>query len=108
MSTKPAQIVPSTVVAVLDPEQDNWKTRAACRGMDPAEVDRVFYPRARTQTLQGVQICKSCPVMLACREVTIRDRELWGTRGGLTQWDRAEMWKGSRWSKQLLRTVKTA
>jgi len=73
---------------VTDPEDDNWKTQAACRdafdtlGFDP------WFPASRFDAEFGKRICEGCPVREACYQYSIDNREMYGTWGGVSEWER--------------------
>ncbi len=77
----------------------DWQLEAACRGMDE---DVFFHPdgqrgsaRARREQ-RAIAICTSCPVMMQCREHALRVREPYGVWGGLTEEERAAIYRESR------------
>lgn len=72
-------------------QQWQWQLDAACQGM----IEVFFHPdgergraRARREAL-AKQICRSCPVLLACRRHAFEVDEPYGTWGGMSETDRA-------------------
>lgn len=67
---------------------DDWRSRAACRSMDPAEIDRIFYPEVKlghnTDVRAARAICDTCPVREECLQYAIAAGEEWGIWAGLT------------------------
>ena len=62
----------------------NWVGRAACSGLDPA----IFYPPTDEEADAAKAICGECPVMEACLEHAIDNREKNGVWGGATERER--------------------
>lgn len=69
-------------------EQIAWKTRAACRGVDP----NLFFPptntnskrpRKRDPFSQARLICSTCPVKQECLEEAVLFEDFHGMRAGL-------------------------
>src|SRR5688572_27761985 len=67
---------------------DPWQVRAKCRNADPEEFHPVGEPTP-WQIEAALSFCRSCPVMLECREHALdvhKSRsDLWWVWGGLTQ-----------------------
>lgn len=76
-----------------------WRDEAACAkpGVDPD----LFYPpeldghagalqqlAAQRQLKQAREVCKECPVRLACLQDAVKHDERHGVRGGLTEFER--------------------
>lgn len=81
-----------------------WRQRAACRGMSPAEVDRIFFPPVKTgRTIDATAaraICDPCPVRAECLTYAIEAGEREGIWGGLTPRQRHAL-AGSRRRERL-------
>lgn len=59
----------------------NWRTLAACRGLDP---DLFFAERGDTLTVRNARaVCATCPVAAECLEFAIANGETEGMWGGL-------------------------
>lgn len=43
---------------------DEWRSRAACRGMDTD----LFFPRDRKAGEAAIRVCRGCPVAVECGE----------------------------------------
>ena len=75
--------------------EENWQTRAACRG----PLAAVFFPpdgseppaarRAREERAKA--ICAACPVREPCLAYALRIREPHGVWGGLNEHERREL-----------------
>jgi len=78
------QVVPLKPVAELL----EWQLRGSCRGVLD---DKVFFPERRTLATPGKKICADCPVLEECRQDALEHQEVWGTRGGMDQWERARL-----------------
>ncbi|MGH3913937.1 MAG: WhiB family transcriptional regulator [Pseudonocardiaceae bacterium] len=72
------------VANLLSPQRaDNWKTRAACKKMDP---DTLFIQGAAQH--QAKIICRECPVRVACLAEALDNRIEFGVWGGMTERER--------------------
>ena len=74
------------------PMPDDWRTHAACRGMDP----RIFYPPRGEGSVGWAQhaksICARCPVKAECLDDALGPPfEPEGIRGGLTAKERRNL-----------------
>jgi WhiB family transcriptional regulator, redox-sensing transcriptional regulator len=72
-------------------EQLNWRTRAACRYVEP----ELFFPLGTAgPALQAIdrakQICGACPVRARCLDWAIRHGAAYGIWGGRTEEERRE------------------
>jgi WhiB family redox-sensing transcriptional regulator len=77
----------------------DWMDDAACSGMDP-DVFHPIHPhgfkgdpthaveRARARDADILAVCDRCPVMEQCRAYALRNHELEGVWGGLTEMER--------------------
>jgi hypothetical protein len=44
----------------------SWREQAACRGMDPAEAIRIFFPARGESNAEARSYCDRCPVRQEC------------------------------------------
>lgn len=70
-------------------ESTDWRDLAECRNYDPG----MWFPLGTTlayawQFEKAVSICRSCPVIEACRSWALENREPFGVWGGMTEEDR--------------------
>jgi WhiB family redox-sensing transcriptional regulator len=61
-----------------------WRSRAACRGVDPD----IFYPVSDEDAEDAKAICGQCPVQERCLEWALTNREREGVWGGATERER--------------------
>jgi WhiB family redox-sensing transcriptional regulator len=61
-----------------------WRQRAACRGVDPD----IFYPVSEEEAEEARAVCHACPVLEACLEWALANRERDGVWGGATERER--------------------
>lgn len=61
-----------------------WQNRAACRGVDT----NAFFPATEEEAEPAKAICAVCPVLEACLEHALADREREGVWGGATERER--------------------
>ena len=69
----------------------DWQLRAACRNVDSAYFFHAPGERGPSRARREERakaICRSCPVIAACREHALAAREPYGIWGGLSQKDR--------------------
>ena len=65
-----------------------WRTRAACRGLDP----ELFHPARGESTTEARAVCCSCPVRVECaRWATFEGVEHHGIWGGLSERQRRQL-----------------
>lgn len=74
------------------PMADDWRTQAACRGMDP----RIFFPPRNEDSVGWARhakaICARCPVKAECLDDALGPPfEPEGIRGGLTAKERRNL-----------------
>ena len=69
----------------------DWFLEAACRGMDQnlffndADHSGERGHKVPEDHLYGLEVCKTCPVVLPCLEQAVKDPSLdFGIRGGMT------------------------
>ncbi|MFJ6578416.1 WhiB family transcriptional regulator [Streptomyces sp. NPDC091368] len=74
--------------AISTAQSVNWRTRAACQGVDP---DDMFPDPGDTKGIAAAKsVCSGCPVIRACLEGAMateggmRHENRYGIRGGLT------------------------
>ena len=73
-------LVPST-------EFWSWRESAACQGDEDLFYNSEDEPKGvrRRQEEQAVAVCRTCPVIDACRTHALETPELYGVWGGLTE-----------------------
>lgn len=71
----------------------DWRTRAACLGVDP----ELFYPLGEpgSRTYQRAAeparaVCRHCPVLVDCLEDALVVKDRWAIRGGLDPVERGQ------------------
>jgi len=62
----------------------SWQNRGACRGVDTD----IFFPISDEEAEPAKAICATCPVVEACLEHALADREREGVWGGATERER--------------------
>lgn len=72
----------SDFISLLDLQNEAWRQKAKCRGLDPS----LFFPeRGDNATLsQAKKICRDCPVKLDCLQYAVENREEFGVWGEMT------------------------
>jgi WhiB family transcriptional regulator, redox-sensing transcriptional regulator len=80
-----------SVVAAVQPvavagHDDDWRERAACRGLDPD----LFYPERGADPKPAQRICADCPVREECLDYAMERREI-GIWGGTSEQERRRM-----------------
>ncbi|MFJ4689252.1 WhiB family transcriptional regulator [Streptomyces sp. NPDC088789] len=65
----------------------SWHARSACRGLDPTEADRLFFPTPRDHRAitQAKALCARCPVKKDCFNSALEHGTKEGIWGGLTE-----------------------
>ena len=81
------------------PVTDNWdwQMQGACRDHDSAvffHPSRERGPSRRAREQRAKQICRTCPVIDACRRHSLTVREPYGVWGGLSETERMSVWSG--------------
>lgn len=77
--------------------QWNWQLDGRCRSLSP---DTFFHPEGERGTARrsradaAKDVCRTCPVLLACRRHALTVREPYGIWGGLTEEERAAVYAG--------------
>jgi WhiB family redox-sensing transcriptional regulator len=72
-----------------------WQLQGACRTLDPSlffhpEGERG--PRRAQREAAAKSVCRTCPVLLACRAHAVAVREPYGVWGGLAQHEREDLY----------------
>lgn len=62
-------------------EKAPWKNDGACLGLDPD----IFFPRQGASAEPAKAICADCPVVQECLEFALRNREIHGVWGGVSE-----------------------
>ena len=78
----------------VQPLEDMWQLRAACRGPNHA----IFFPpprlerreEKRRREARAKEICQACPVCVPCRDYALDIREQHGIWGGMTESERRQ------------------
>ena len=68
-----------------------WMQAGACRSLDPAERDRVFFPPGGASQAEAKALCATCPVLLRCRDYALTNGERYGIWGGLSERQRCRI-----------------
>jgi WhiB family redox-sensing transcriptional regulator len=65
----------------------SWREQAACRGMDPAEAMRIFFPARGERNAEARSYCVRCPVRQECLDDALADPATGdhGVRGGTSE-----------------------
>lgn len=73
---------------------DDWRTQAACRGLDP---ELFFPPRGNRTATEAKAVCRTCPVRTQCLDFanSYPEPERHGVWGGVTERQRRRM-RGSQ------------
>ncbi|MGW7304405.1 WhiB family transcriptional regulator [Streptomyces sp. NPDC054835] len=68
----------------------SWHARGACRNLEAAEADRLFFsaPRAHRDIAEAKTVCAPCPVRQDCFTHALDNDVRWGMWGGLTETER--------------------
>ncbi|GAC1386626.1 MAG: hypothetical protein NVS1B7_3880 [Candidatus Saccharimonadales bacterium] len=70
---------------------DNWRTRAACLGIDPA----LFFPHDSAAAEPAIQaaktVCQSCVVQEFCLEYALTNKQEYGIWGGKSETERKQI-----------------
>jgi hypothetical protein len=82
---------PASPSLPVRPDVEDWRERAACRGLEASVFFSPDEERARARAAREAraqQICQDCPVLTACREHALSTDESYGIWGGMTENDR--------------------
>lgn len=81
----------------------DWRTRALCARLDPITADAHYFGEDLTARLDGLDLCRSCPVRVDCGEAADHyegrrsdPATLAGTWGGETAAQRAKRRRSDR------------
>lgn len=78
-------------------EDVHWQTQGLCRtGAYDSNLWHPDPPAVEHKCRQAIDICHECPVMMACRNWALQNREMYGVWGGLSADDRQAIWKGRK------------
>ena len=66
-----------------------WQEEGSCRGVDP----EVFFPISDDDAWRAKEICTACDVRSDCLVFSLQNRERYGVWGGVTERERAEMFR---------------
>lgn len=74
----------------------NWSDRAACLTAEP----ELFFPIGNTgvaldDVAAAKAVCRSCPVLDACRDYALASRQPFGVWGGMDEEERRAVWAGA-------------
>jgi len=81
---------------VRDAEAWSWQLSARCRGADPSmffHADGERGSSRRQRECKAKRFCVQCPVIVQCRDYSLRFQEQYGIWGGLTEGERLEMFE---------------
>ena len=79
---------------VIDPSPE-WRDRAVCRTI--MDLDVFFPPQGGNAAVNAAkEICKTCPVIVECREYAMRNDIKHGVWGGLSELERRRLRRGTR------------
>lgn len=72
----------------LEPTPENWRVRAACRGLDV----NLFYAEAGgADAHDAKRVCAGCPVRQQCLDAALNQPERFGIWGGLGEHQRSRI-----------------
>ena len=72
----------------MESEQEEWRQRAACRGVVPVDffygdrLGRVKFFEPSTKAMVIRTLCENCPVKMDCVDHAITNNEQYGIWGG--------------------------
>jgi WhiB family redox-sensing transcriptional regulator len=69
----------------------NWQMRAACQGMASSSFFHPWGERGPSRderVRQAKEVCRTCPVIDACRQHALQVQEQYGVWGGLSEEER--------------------
>lgn len=89
-------------IPVVDLDVDGWRSRAACRHVDP----NLFFPNGNTGAALGQieaakAFCRSCPVQHDCLEFALESNQEDGVWGGKDETERRRLRRDWRQARQL-------
>ena len=62
----------------------SWQAQANCMGVDPD----LFFPERGASTREAKEVCRGCVVREDCLEYALRDDQLQGIWGGMSERER--------------------
>lgn len=83
------------------PNDEDWRDRAACLGLEP----EIFYPLTDEEAAVAREICDGCEVRTECLEYALARREKDGVWGGATERDRRRIIRQRRRAARLAQTA---
>lgn len=91
---------PNRVRVTRPRTEEDWRTQAACRSVDP----EMFYVGINTDPKPALRVCAHCPALEECRQAADRNEGayLWGIIGGETPTQRASRRRKIRASQKTL------
>lgn len=75
----------------MPPRTRPWVVEAACRGIDPREAERVFFPSRGEDVKEAKQVCSQCPVSAECLAYAVANGEIHGIWGGMSERERRKL-----------------
>lgn len=72
---------------------EGWEERAACRGADV----ELFFSQEEDDQQRALAYCAGCQVRQQCLQSAIKNREIYGIWGGMSESDRRARWTSSRY-----------
>lgn len=69
---------------------ENWRIKGLCR--DSKNPD-LWYPLNEKDAERGKAICRNCPVRIECAGYALANKELNGTWGATSEWDRQKVFR---------------
>lgn len=66
----------------------SWQARSLCAGMDPDEIEAVFFPHPNDNANEAKAICRVCPVASECLTYAIETGQEFGVWGAMTEQER--------------------
>jgi Transcription factor WhiB len=75
--------------ADLDAIEHAWRNLARCQYTDP----EIFFPEKGGSTAPAKKICAGCEVRAKCEDYALKNHELYGIWGGLSDRERRKLWR---------------
>jgi WhiB family redox-sensing transcriptional regulator len=72
-------------------DKDDWRLQASCRGQDPSQFFHPEGERGRMRDERIVlakEICRTCDVLMRCREWALETNQEYGIWGGMSEAER--------------------
>lgn len=77
-----------SIVTMLNESNDqSWKMRANCMGVDPD----LFFPERGASTRDAKEVCMGCVVREECLEYALNNGEKFGIWGGMSERERRRL-----------------